>query len=125
MTVSGTPPTEVQVRRAQMTALQARVHQTTEQAEAARLLLEASERYEAVGQLDASTIYDGKRLPRLLCLRDPVTGRTIGYLEPIDQFDFVSLLGHQVGVVGNRAYDGGLRVSLITPRRIDVLDEAD
>jgi hypothetical protein len=79
------------------------------------------DRYEVVGQLDASTIYDGKRLPKLLRIRDD-RGYTLAYLEPNDRFDYANMLGHRVGVVGTRSDDGGLRVTLIKAERIDVLD---
>ena len=87
--------------------------------------MEAMDRYEIVGRLDASTIYDGKRLPKLLRIRDVATGRTLAYLEPDDRFDYANLLGHQVGIVGTRTDDTGLRVTLIEPRRIDVLETPD
>jgi len=79
------------------------------------------DRYAAVGQLDASTIYDGKRLPKLLRIRDD-RGYTLAYLEPNDRFDYANMLGHRIGVVGTRSDDGGLRVTLIKVDRIDVLD---
>jgi hypothetical protein len=35
------------------------------------------------------------------------------------------MLGRRVGVVGERAYNGGLRLTLIKPQRIDPLDSED
>ena len=113
---------EVQERRVEMVSVLRRARETTESAEAARLELEAFDRFAAVGRLDASTIYDGKRLPKLLRVRDTTTGRTLGYLEPDDRFDYANLIGHEVGVVGTPVEDAGLRVVLIEPRRIEVLD---
>ncbi len=115
---------EVQQRRVELDGSLDRVRQTNEVALAARLTMEAMDRYEAVGQLDASTIYDGKRLPKLLRIRDD-RGHTLAYLEPDDRFDYANMLGHRVGVVGTRADDGGLRVTLIQAERIDVLDILD
>ena len=112
---------EVQLRRVELDDSLDRVRQTTETAEAVRLTLAAMDRYEAVGQLDASTIYDGKRLPKLLRIRDD-RGYTLAYLEPNDRFDYANMLGHRIGVVGTRSDDGGLRVTLIKVDRIDVLD---
>ena len=80
------------------------------------------ERYVAIGRLDASIIYDGRRLPKLLRLRDPITGRTVGYLEPDEQFNFADMLGKRIGVVGERTYEGGVRLNLIHPTRIDLLE---
>ncbi len=112
---------DVQRRRVELDDALDRVRKTTEAAEAARLILAAMDRYEAVGQLDASTIYDGKRLPKLLRIRDD-KGHTLAYIEPDDRFDYANMLGHRVGVVGKRSNDGGLRVTLIEAERIDVLD---
>ncbi|MCH7798900.1 MAG: hypothetical protein IID28_10720 [Planctomycetes bacterium] len=115
---------EVQRRRLDLAGALDRARRTTESAESARLVMEAMDRYEVVGLLDASTIYDGKRLPKLLRIRDD-TGRTLSYLEPDDRFDYAKLLGHRIGIVGDRSDDNGLRVTLIDPRRIDVLDSTD
>lgn len=115
---------QVQRRRLELAGALDRARRTTESAESARLAMEAMDRYEIVGHLDASTIYDGKRLPKLLRVRDD-TGRTLTYLEPDDRFDYANLLGHQIGIVGDRFDDNGLRVTLIDPRRIDVLDSPD
>ncbi len=112
---------DVQRRRVELDGAIDRARRTTEIAEAARLTLAAMDRYEAVGQLDASTIYDGKRLPKLLRIRDD-KGHTLAYLEPDDRFDYANMLGQRVGVVGTRSNDGGLRVTLIKAERIDVLD---
>ncbi len=111
---------EVQQHRVELGGALERARQTTETAEAARITLAAMDRYEAVGQLDASTIYDGKRLPKLLRIRDE-KGRTLAYLEPTDRFDYANMLGHTVGVVGARSDDSGLRVTIIEATRIDVL----
>ena len=112
---------DVQRRRVELDGALDRVRRTTEVAQAARLTLAAMDPYEAVGQLDASTIYDGKRLPKLLRIRDD-KGHTLAYIEPDERFDYANMLGHRVGVVGTRSDDGGLRVTLIDAKRIDVLD---
>ena len=112
---------EVQRRRLELDDALDLSRRTTESAEAARLTMEAMDRYVATGRLDASTIYDGKRLPKLLRVRDE-NGRTLAYLEPDERFDYASLLGYRVGVVGERIQDSGLQVTLIEVRRIDLLD---
>ena len=112
---------EVQLRRVELDGALDRARRTTESAEAARLTLAAMDRYAAVGQLDASTIYDGKRLPKLLRIRDE-RGHTLAYIEPDDRFDYANMLGRRVGVVGKRSNDSGLRVTLIQAERIDILD---
>ena len=115
---------QVQQSRLDLAGALDRARRTTESAESARRVMEAMDRYVIVGLLDASTIYDGKRLPKLLRIRDD-TGRTLSYLEPDDRFDYANLLGHRIGIVGDRSDDNGLRVTLIDPRRIDVLDSTD
>ncbi len=113
---------EVQERRAEMTEAVEKARQTTKSAEASRQVIASFDRYAAVGRLDASTIYDGKRLPKLLRVQDTTSGRTLLYIEPDDRFDYANLLGQRVGIVGESMKDDGLRVTLINPRRIDVLN---
>ena len=113
---------EVQKQKLELSQLRQRAKRTTGEAEVARQALEATDRYVAAGRLEASIIYDGERLPKLLRLRDPATGRTLGYLEPDETFDFAAMLGKRVGIVGTRAYDGGLRLTVIAPKRIDVVE---
>jgi hypothetical protein len=113
---------EVQKRKHEMAAIQNRAHQTTEEAEKARRALDAMQRYAAAGRLEASTIYDGKNLPKLFRIRNPETGRTLGYVQPDDTFNYAELIGRRVGVVGTRAYNGSLRLTLIKPERFDLLE---
>ena len=93
-----------------------------EQVDAVAAARERSVDYVAVGRLDASTIYDGKRLPKLFRLRDLSTGRTVGYLRPSNKVKLPEMLGHLIGIVGEKSYDGGLRLNVLTPRRIDMLE---
>lgn len=115
---------EIQRRRAELRELELRVQQASEAARERRLAFEAASIYDVVGVLHASTIYDGKRLPRLFRVQEPVTGRTLAYLRAEDEFDLVGMAGQLVGVVGPRRYDGGLRLHVIRPRRIDMLGAA-
>jgi hypothetical protein len=116
---------EVQQRKIELATIRARARQTTLDAAEARLGLESMQQYVAAGRLEASIIYDGQNLPKLVRLRNPATGRTLGYMQPDERFDFAAMLGRRVGVVGERAYNGGLRLTLIKPQRIDVLDNED
>lgn len=113
---------EVQQQKAELAELRVKARLAAQDAETSRMNLEATEEYVAVGRLEASTLYNGETLPQLLRLRDTVMGRTLGYLQTGKEFDLVPMIGRRVGIVGNRAYHGGLRVVVITPRRIDVLD---
>jgi hypothetical protein len=114
---------EVQQRKLEMADIRTRARQTTRDAQEARETIAAMQKYAAVGQLEASTIYDGENLPKLYRIRNPQTGRTLGYVEPDDQFDYAEFLGRRVGVIGDRAYNGSLRLTLIKPERFDLLDD--
>ena len=84
------------------------------------LPLDGAAREALLGMADGS-IYDGQRLPKLFRLRDLSTGRTVGYLRPSHQVKLPEMLGHLIGIVGEKSYDGGLRLNVLTPRRIDML----
>lgn len=101
--------------------LRNRVALQAEDAEQVRIALELAENYSAVGIVTASTIYDGKRLPQMLRLVDPSTGRTIVYVQPDDSFNFAGKIGRLIGIVGEKSYNGGLRLTVIKPRRVDIL----
>ncbi len=114
---------DVQQQKIELAQIVARARRTARDAKSARETIQRSGGYIAVGRLDASVIYDGRRLPKLLRVRDTETGRTLGYLKPDEKLDLAGKLGRLVGVVGEKAYDGELRVHVIQPRRIDVLKE--
>ena len=87
----------------------------------AQILIEARAAYDAVGRINASRVYDGKRLPQLFRLQAPGGGRTIGYIRPNDEIDVLPMLGRLVGIVGPKNYDAGYRLLMVTPKRIDIL----
>ena len=112
---------EIQQQILNLDRVRARAQMTSEDAKAARLAFDLAADYTAVGRVAASLIYDGSRLPRLLRLTDPASGRTIAYLQPDGRFDYVGMIDQLVGIVGDKSYDGGLRLMVIQPRRIDLL----
>ncbi|MBL9120202.1 MAG: hypothetical protein JNL80_09845 [Phycisphaerae bacterium] len=79
--------------------------------------------YDAVGRLNASTVYDGDRLPLLYKLADPTNGHTIAYVMPGPNSKPSEALGLVVGLKGIRRYDETLRVNVIVPDSIDVLEK--
>jgi hypothetical protein len=81
--------------------------------------------YDAVGRLLASSVYDGKTLPRMYRLADPATGRAMAYIRPGGSVDTTRFLGKLVGVQGERAYDPALKLNIFTVTRIDTLHAAD
>lgn len=94
----------------------------------ARVVREAERQqaYAIVGRLVPSTVYDGSRLPLMYRIQSVDTGfsRTIGYITPTAELELDGKLGRVVGVVGHARYDGALRVNVVTPRRVDVLEAA-
>jgi hypothetical protein len=98
------------------------VDEATKRAAAALAEVEKVRTYDAVGRLSASTIYDGKRLPlmyRIQSVGSPLP-RTIAYLKP-DQMKLEAKVGQLVGVIGEASMDPDLKLKIIVPRRVDVL----
>lgn len=117
---------EIREKQADIDRLRNRAQVAAERAESARLALYAHTNYDAIGRLTASTIYDGQRLPRMLRLQEPGTGRTLAYISPERDdeeyaVDLFELIGQWVGIVGEKEYDPALRLNILTPRRIDLL----
>lgn len=78
-------------------------------------------RYEAVGVLGVSGIYDGQNLPLLYRIVEPNGRRTIAYLEPDAALNLQKRVGQLVGVVGEPTYDPALKLQVIKPARLDLL----
>jgi hypothetical protein len=97
------------------------LEQAREQAESARPMMT---NYDAVGRLVASTLYTGDRLPLLYRLVDPLTGLTVGYVEPQKNLDLTPLLGRVVGVQGQTRFHPGLKLKVITVTAADALTAA-
>ncbi|MFO0874590.1 MAG: hypothetical protein U0575_11555 [Phycisphaerales bacterium] len=115
---------EIQARLAEVKSLIAKSNADLEVIRGSRVAMDARQPYIAVGRLNASTIYDGVRLPLLFRIQDTTGGQTIGYLQPGQGFDLTALLGQLVGIVGTKGYDDALRLNIIAPSRIDVLTKA-
>lgn len=96
----------------------------TQQQEAAQAQRRAQEpaRYDVIGKLLASSLYDGQNLPRMYRLVDPATGRTLGYVQPGGPLSTRAALGQLVGIVGKASYDSALKLRVFQIERIDVLD---
>lgn len=80
--------------------------------------------YAAVGQLTASSVYDGVTLPRLYRVVAPGGGRTIAYIQPTAVPDAARLLGRIVGVAGPMRFDPALKANIIEAKRIDLFEKA-
>lgn len=86
---------------------------------------ESARGYDIIGRLMPSTVYDGRRLPRMFRVQavrvDGLT-RTIGYILDTDKLDLEPMLGQVVGVVGDARLDPALRLRVITPTRVARLE---
>ncbi|MCE2881964.1 MAG: GW dipeptide domain-containing protein, partial [Planctomycetaceae bacterium] len=79
--------------------------------------------FDLVGRLNASSVYNGERLPLLYRLQEQGTGQTLAYIIPgPDSGDMSSMLGLLVGVKGQMRYDESLRLNTITPASVDILN---
>lgn len=76
--------------------------------------------YDAVGQLFASSVYDGVSLPRLYRLVSS-TWHTIAYLRPAAAIAPAETMGAIVGVAGQWRYDPALKLRVLEATRIEVL----
>ena len=81
--------------------------------------------YDAVGRLLASSVYDGRTLPRMYRLIDPTTGKSLAYIKPDAPVDCTGYLGKLVGIQGATAYDPALKLKVINVKRIDHLGPAE
>jgi hypothetical protein len=116
---------EAQERAQRLDEIKERLSRTAEETELVRLTLQRSGDYAAVGRLVASTIYDGRSLPRMLRIQEPNTGRTVAYVRPGGDYDLTTLIDQLIGVVGEKRYDGRLRLNVIDPvLHIDLLAPA-
>lgn len=111
----------LQQKKLEVLDAERRMRNSAEDVEVARLTLERSAEYTAVGRVAVSNIYDGTTLPKLFRLQDASTGRTVAYLKPDAEYALASRIDVIVGIVGDKTYDESLRLNMITPRRIDVL----
>ena len=86
-----------------------------------KLAMEARADYTAVGVLNASTVYNGNRLPLLFRVTDPAAGQTVAYVAPKDANKLSTMLGTLVGIRGTKRYDEALKLNIIDPGSIDIL----
>lgn len=115
--------------RDRLRALEDQRRRLDEQAQQVQAVVDEALRshvYTIVGELQASTIYDGVNMPLMFRVQSVGTSapRTIGYLRPDESLNLKGKLGLVVGVVGESAIDPVLRIAVIEPVRVDVLQAA-
>lgn len=81
--------------------------------------------YNATGQLLASSVYDGVRLPQLFRVVEPSSNRTIVYVRPGKEFETPKALGRLVGITGKIRFDSSLNLRIIEVEKLDILDIAE
>jgi hypothetical protein len=117
---------DLQGQRRALEAAQANLS-TQDQAITEKLAeVDRTRQYTVVGRLSASTIYNGERLPLMYRIQSigGTNPRTLAYIRPSDSMNIESRLGQVVGVLGDSSLDSALRLNIITPLRIDVLEAA-
>ena len=55
----------------------------------------------------------------------PETGRSLAYIKPDERLEMIDMIGELVGVIGEKSYDGRLRLNILHPQRIQVLTPAE
>ncbi len=105
-----------QEARAELEAGRVKVNEQLKIAEDGRV-------YTMIGQLQPSTVYDGKKLPLMFRVVSVggVSPRTLGYLKDEKDMSLVGKVGAVVGVIGEAQLDRSLMLNVITPVRVDVL----
>ena len=89
------------------------------------IVREGRTRYDAIGRLQASSVYNGQNLPLRFRLIDPASGRTLVWVQPGNQVEPRRHLGRVVGLVGSQEYDPGVKTNVLTVQRIDVLEATE
>ena len=112
---------EVQRSLLEIAALKAKTNADIRGVADLELAMRTRQPWDAVGRLNASSVYNGERLPLLYRLQDQGTGQTIAYLLPTQEFDLPSMLGLLVGVKGPIRYDESLRLNLVQPTLVGPL----
>jgi len=115
---------QIQDRLAELRRLQEQTLMNLQAIRDVRQVIESRTDYEAVGRLNTSLVYDGRRLPLLYRLQEAGDGATVAYLIPTSDFRLAELTGQLVGVDGMVRYDEALRLNIITPDRVDVLQDS-
>lgn len=83
--------------------------------------------FAAQGTLISSNVFDGRRLPLLYRIQDPITGRTVAYVRAAGEqrLELERRLNLRVGVVGKAVHDPGLRIDVIEVARLVDLEEGE
>ncbi len=115
---------EVQRSLQEIAALKAKTNADIRGVADLELAMKTRQPWDAVGRLNASSVYNGERLPLLYRLQDQGTGQTIAYILPTQEFDLPSMLGLLVGVKGPIRYDESLRLNLVQPTLVGPLSSS-
>ena len=112
---------EVQAKMLELSNAKARLNIERDDIASVTRAVEARSDYTAIGVLNASSVYDGTKLPLLYKLQDPSTGQTVAYIAPDETFLLATMLGTLIGVRGESCFDDALGLDTISPTTIDHL----
>ena len=115
---------EVQESIQTLAALRAQREREKDEIRAVAQAIEARSDFNVVGNLNASIVYEGTKLPLLYRVQDPTTGATVAYVQPQEGISadlLATMLGTLVGIKGEVAFDPSLGVNLVRPRAIESL----
>ncbi len=77
--------------------------------------------YAITGKLSLSNTFDGRLRPFLYRIQDPRTGRTLGYVEDDEHFEFGELVGQIVGIKGDASWDPHWRIQMVKGTSLDLV----
>lgn len=112
---------EAQQRIQELKRMRANVDADAEQLKKIRIAMEARSDYTVVGVLNASTVYDGDRLPLFFRVTDPAAGETVAYVAPKDANRLTTMVGLLVGIRGTKRFDEALKLNIVDPGTVDIL----
>ncbi len=112
---------EAQARIQELKKMRATLDSDDAQLKAIKTAMEARMDYTVVGVLNASTVYDGNRLPLLFRVTDPASGATTAYVAPKDPNQLTTKIGLVVGIRGTKRFDEALKLNIVDPGTVDIL----
>ena len=84
--------------------------------------IDAPTDYVVIGRLNVSSIFTGNDgRPVMYRVEDPLSGRTLAYIDPEVSLDLPAMIGQWIGVVGPVNFDSRWQVQVIAPQRVDLV----
>lgn len=101
----------------------ARVRGINQTVEERMLLTDPTRKYNIIGRLETSAVYNGVRMPMMYRIQSvgEAYPRTLAYIKPTEQFPLGAMVGRVVGVVGQTRLSQGINLNVVTPTEIETL----